>query len=66
MTIILKIIDAEINNFIETYHQRPRFIKVPLWVYCKMKKQYGLATKYKNLLICETISICNLEEMEVF
>lgn len=66
MTIILKIIDAEINNFIETYHQIPRFIKVPLWVYCKMKNIYGSAIRYKNLLICETISISELNEIEVF
>ena len=66
MIIILKVIDAEINNFIEIYHQRPKFIKVPLWIYCKIKNTYGSAVKYKNLLICETISISQINEIEVF
>lgn len=65
MIIILKVIDAEINNFIEKYHRRPKYIKMPLWIYSKMKNEH-VVIKYKNLLICETISISEINEIEVF
>lgn len=63
--IILNVINAEIKDFIEKYHQRPKYIKIPLWIYSKMKKEH-VVIKYKNLLICETISISEINEIEVF
>lgn len=65
MIIILEVINDKINNFIEKYHQRPKYIKMPLWIYSKMKNEC-VVIKYKNLLICETISISEINEIEVF
>lgn len=65
MIIILNVINTKIRNFIEKYHRRPKYIKMPLWIYSKMKNEY-VVIKYKNLLICETISISEINEIEVF
>ena len=77
----LEDIDATIKDktyaFIDKYGKYPKYLKLPLWISECMKREMrkiascnidydtGLL-QYRNLIICETISITKLEEIEVF
>lgn len=70
-------INNKIYDFIDKYNQYPKYLKLPLWisnclkrnmnriVQCNINYNSALVT-YKNLIVCETITISQLEEIEVF
>ena len=77
----LEDVEATIKNkvldFIYKYGKNPKYLKLPLWISCCMKREikdiehfnldYNTEVLfYKDLLVCETISITKLEEIEVF
>lgn len=78
--IILRSIECLINGFMHIYDERPRYIKVPIWVLIKLKeyaKELLTTFNYKELeenedftiyglKVCPTITIQRLDEMEVF
>lgn len=74
MTIFSNIVNKKINEYREKYHHTPKYLKIPLWFICKMQNEYKFKVSpqiaypitFKNLILCETLSISNLEEMEVF
>ena len=66
-------------NYYEQYHQEPRFIKMPIWVYVLLQQftrqingfyeriENGeTIPMYMGLQICDTISISKIEDIEVF
>jgi hypothetical protein len=70
-------INNKLKDFIDKYNQYPQYIKLPLWISNYMKQSIPMVTnlkidyndgflRYRNLIICETISISQLEEIEVF
>lgn len=77
---IIESIKLLINDFQRRYNEKPNYIKMPLWVKIKLKEYCkSMVTSFNyedieekedfrifNLLICETITIQRLEEMEVF
>lgn len=77
---IIETIKVLINDFQHKYNEKPNFIKMPLWVKTKLRKYCQsmlMCFNYEdieekedfrifNLLICETITIQRLNEMEVF
>lgn len=77
----LEDIEATIKDktytFIDKYGKCPKYLKLPLWISERMKREMKKITsynldydtgllQYRNLIICETISITKLEEIEVF
>ena len=77
---IIETIKVLINDFQRKYNENPNYIKMPLWVKIKLREYcQNLLTSFNyedieekedfrifNLLICETITIQRLDEMEVF
>ena len=77
---ILRSIYTLIEDFEKRYNERPRYIKVPLWVknsLIEYSKMLLTNFNYKeleekeefivfDLKVCETITIQTLNEMEVF
>ncbi len=72
-----EIIAHKINDFVEKYNQYPKYLKLPLWISNYMKQtmrniqnlNLDYNTKlllYRNLAVCETITISQPEEIEVF
>lgn len=72
-----KIIKNQINEYVNKYNKYPKYVKIPLWISHCMKKNmkeiehYNLdynteLLMYRDLIVCETITISKLEEMEVF
>ena len=71
-----KIIDKKVVDFIKKYMREPRYIKMPLWIeeaLIKTMPDTGIkidyikeALKYRNMRVCETITISRPEEIEVF
>lgn len=72
-----KIIQNQINEYVNKYNKYPKYIKIPLWIsYCMKKKMkeiehYNLEYNtellmYRDLIVCETITISELKEIEVF
>lgn len=66
------IIHKKAIEYIKKYRQQPKYLKMPLWVYNLFRNQLNLIyidknenLRYRNLIICETISISQLEEIEV-
>lgn len=66
-------IEKKIYDYIYNYGQNPKYLKLPLWISECMKREMrkipsydGCLLKYRNLIICETISIKKLKEIEVF
>ena len=66
-------------QYFEKYHQEPRYIKMPVWVYVLLehftRQIIGFSERiehgetipmYMGLQICSTISIDKLEDIEVF
>ena len=77
--LIENIIEDKTVNYIKKHLESPNFLKVPLWVYENMKiERVKLTTKniridyqkelvtYRGLVICPTISIEYIDEIEVF
>lgn len=78
--IIIEVIQTLRTDFEYRYNEEPRFVKVPLWIFRKLKDYaQELLTNFNyeeldekedfrifNLLICPTITIQRLDEMEVF
>jgi hypothetical protein len=79
---ILRNIECLITGFQHRYDERPRYIKVPIWVLITLKdyaKELLTNFNYKELeleenedftvyglKVCPTITIQRLDEMEVF
>lgn len=70
-------IDNKIHKFIKEYGKYPKYLKLPLWISCCMKREmkdiehFNLDYNtemllYKDLVVCETMAITKLEEIEVF
>lgn len=75
--VIDNIINNKINEYINKYKKYPKYLKIPLWIYSNMihKIKYIDCIKinyekggltYRNLIVCETITIEKAEEIEVF
>ena len=72
--LLTKIVSDLKWNYFEEYHQEPRFIKMPIWVYVLLqqftRQIVGFDGKtipmYMGLQICETRSIDKIEDIEVF
>lgn len=77
LTEVETIINNKIHNFIDKYEKYPKYLKLPLWIsncfkqvmkdmeHFNLDYNYELLT-YKNLIVCETITISQVEEIEVF
>ncbi len=72
-----KIIKEKIHDFTNKYNEYPKYLKLPLWISNCMKKamkdiqhlnlDYNTGMLlYRDLVVCETITISQLEEIEVF
>lgn len=71
-----KIIHKKVIDFISKYMREPKYIKMPLWIKealintipkTNIKIDYiEKVFKYRNMKICETITISRPEEIEVF
>lgn len=70
-------INNKIYDYIKKYNEYPKYLKLPLWISNCMKQSMQDYTnfnldynsellKYRNLIVCETIAISQLEEIEVF
>lgn len=70
-------INEKINDFVNKYNKYPKYVKIPLWISCCMKlnmgsiEHYNLGYNtellmYRDLIVCETITIDKIEEIEVF
>ena len=66
-------------DYYEEYHEEPRFIKIPIWVYVLLRQythqligyyevieEEKTIPTYMGLQICETRSIDKIEDIEVF
>jgi hypothetical protein len=72
-----RIVNKKIHNYISKFHNYPKYIKLPLWIFeylkqtmcvIDLKNGYKTTEKFKffNLKVCETVSIEKAEEIEVF
>ena len=77
--LLTKIVSDLKWNYFEEYHQEPRFIKMPIWVYVLLqqftRQIIGFYERIENgetipmymgLQICDTRSIDKIEDIEVF
>lgn len=77
--LLTKIVSDLKWNYFEEYHQEPRFIKMPIWVYVLLQQftrqivgfyerieDEKTIPMYMGLQICETRSIDKIEDIEVF
>ena len=72
------IVKNKIYDFCKKYNDKPNFIKIPFWayeglkIYMKQLTTYSVIKDddqpitYRNLLLCPTTSIYELDEIEVF
>ena len=71
------IIQNKIAEYCYKHKERPKYLKVPLWIFECMKQTHNKMMfmrlnyqtekfEYDGLIICETISIAEPEEIEVF
>ena len=71
------IIKEKIAEFSQKYNKYPKYLKIPLWISCCMKwnmgniEHYNLdynteLLMYRDLIVCETVTIDKLEQIEVF
>lgn len=70
------IVNNKIHDYILKYHNYPKYIKLPLWIFdclkqvmCKVDSKIDYKTgefTFFNLKVCETVSIEKAEEIEVF
>lgn len=77
LTELETVIHKKICEYLDKYLREPKYIKMPLWVFDMLKRRMkDIATfyidyqterfTYKGLIICETITIEKVEEIEVF
>lgn len=68
-------IEEKVVDFIRKYRDKPTYLKIPLWTFEDLKAYYLELIKndylsgrfcYKGLYICETPTITNIKEIEVF
>ena len=70
------IVNNRIHDYVSKYHNYPKYIKLPLWIFnglkqtmceidLKMNYQTGEFTFF-NLKVCETVTIEEAEGIEVF
>lgn len=76
-TVIDNIINNKINEYINKYKKYPKYLKTPLWIYSniihnikdieciKINYEKRVLT-YRDLIVCETITIEKIDEIEVF
>jgi hypothetical protein len=67
---ILHFIMTKKEIYERLFHEPPNYIKMPMWVYCRVAKK-TVFSKYDNSLICGLIpcptnSIDSIAEIEVF
>lgn len=70
------IVNNRIHDYVSKYHNYPKYIKLPLWIFDGLKQtmcELDLKIDYQtgeftffNLKVCETVSIEKMEEIEVF
>lgn len=71
------IINNKINEFTEKYNKYPKYLKLPLWISNGMKQSmrdmqhFNLDYNtemllYRDLVVCETVTISQPKEIEVF
>ena len=70
------IVNNRIHDYVSKYHNYPTYIKLPLWIFDRLKQtmcEVDLKIDYRteeftffNLKVCETTSIEKTEEIEVF
>ena len=71
------VIHKKICEYLDKYLREPKYIKMPLWVVENLKRNMkNISTfsidyqterfTYKGFIVCETISIERIEEIEVF
>lgn len=70
------IVNNRIHDYVSKYHNYPKYIKLPLWIFeclkqtmCKVDLKIDYKTgefTFLNLKVCETISIEKTEEIEEF
>lgn len=75
-TELIVIINNKIHDYLYKYHTMPKYLKIPYWIFNCLKRNIGQIKlildykteqfKYMDLIICETISIEKVEEIEVF
>lgn len=73
-TKIIEKIDEKIYLFKELWGENPKYIKIPLWAYNllrnEIRSRFGGTifryNKYSNCNLCPTITIAEIEEIEVF
>lgn len=60
-------------NYFGKYHKEPKYIKMPVWLavllrhYCSQLIGFDdEAVTYMGFIICETYSIDNIDQIEVF
>ena len=77
---LYKLIDRKACEFYGRYGGRPKYIKIPEWVYNALRghSEFGLAFRpvgngFRNepetlfgYIVCETVSIEQIEDIEVF
>ncbi len=70
-----EILENKVIEYIKAYKDRPCYLKVPLWLFEYLKKRFMGLMKieyitgrfcYEGLYVCETVSINEIEEIEVF
>lgn len=73
--IMNKHIYTKIKDFREKYYISPKFIKIPLWVFKELQEVKSIIIVHKTertnltylgLIVCETVTINTIEEIEVF
>lgn len=71
------IIQKKICEYINKYLDKPKYVKIPLWLFNCLKREIGNIIKfnidyetekfkYMGLIVCETVTIKKAEEIEVF
>lgn len=74
---IIKKIEKQKIKFYSEYFEKPQHVKMPLWCFEELKKQFAQNSNlfinyytgdimFKGLRICPTIAIQRIEEIEVF
>lgn len=77
LTKVKEIIKEKICDFTDKYNKYPKYLKLPLWISYYMKQEmkdmehFNLDYNtelllYRDLVVCETITISQPEEIEVF
>ena len=69
---LINIVQDRIYEYSIKYKTTPKFVKIPLWIYYetvkynKMVRIEGNAYEIMGLKVCETPTITDIKEVEVF